>query len=108
MKVSYHKQFDKEGCVYRQTISFKMSDLTLTWLNKKLNELSYRIKIGEVIDGHAMFPHNLRQTITYGKNYLTITQFVAISNLLNFKKSKRIKQDRNTIFYVKPFPKLTK
>lgn len=97
MVVNYNKEFDKEGNCYTQTITYFVKDFSLQYINSKMRQIADETKFGQIVDGHSMIPSYIRKELVVGKNYLTISQFVALSHILNFGGEKRIKNDRNTI-----------
>lgn len=94
--VSYQKEFGEEGTVYRQTLRIKTNLATWYIINEWLKNYASKIKYGETIKGHVMIPENIKP-IEIGKNYLKITEFVALDVLLGLSEKKRVKTDRNTI-----------
>lgn len=100
MKVSYTKQWDNEGTCYKQTIICNMDEDTLAHVNKKLHEIKSSLKYGQLVEGHCVVPENIK-SLDYGKNYLTITEFVVLKKLFGWDENQRVLDGRNTIFNIK-------
>lgn len=93
-KVSYKKEWDKEGTTYRQTI-------TILFPNKEtLDKINLAIKDCKENSGNWMNFTYLKE-LNIGKNYtkLTTADFI-VTNYLN-PDDMRIKRDRNSIINVK-------
>ena len=99
MKVSYLKFWDEDGTTYTQTIRVSMDEANLKHLNNKLYEIRTQLKYGQLIDGHEVVPENIKW-LDYGKNYLTITEFVVLKRLFGWDKEKRVLDGRNTILLI--------
>ena len=99
MKVSYQKEWNEQGTCYRQTISVYMTEDDLIHLNKKLADVRAILRYGETLDGHCVDPSNIKW-LDFGKNYLTITEFVVLKQIFGWENEKRVLEGRNTIFKI--------
>lgn len=103
MKVSYLKEWDKDGTTYAQTIRIKMDEDSLIHLNKKLADIRAELKYHQLVDGHEVVPENIKW-LDYGKNHLTITEFVVLKRLFGWDMEKRVLDGRNTILLLEYEP----
>lgn len=109
LSVTYPKSWDDEGTTYSQVIKIGLTQEDLDALNKKLVGMADEydtpnedgvINQSPMLNGHEMYSKNLRKTLQFGKNHLTLSQLYALQKLLNWKEYKRVKMDRNTILNI--------
>lgn len=100
--VSYQKTWDKDGTCYKQTIRVKMSPDELSDLNDTLSDIANELNAGGgIYAGRAVTqPQNLKKSLFFGDNYLTVSQFVVLSKLYDWDLEKRILDGRNTILRI--------
>lgn len=100
--VSYQKTWDKDGTCYTQTIRVKMSPDELSDLNDTLSDIANELNAGgDVYAGLSVTqPQNLKKSLFFGDNYLTVSQFVVLSKLYDWDLEKRILEGRNTILRI--------
>ena len=100
MKVSYQRFWNTDGTCYKQTITTTMDEDTLTHLNKKLADIKSQLRYGDMLGGHCVVPENIKW-LDYGRNFLTITEFVVLKRIFEWEENKRVLDGRNTIFRIK-------
>ena len=101
-KVSYQKDWSADGTCYRQTIRVKMTDADLSALNDNLSDIADGLRQGgDIYNGRFIsFPNYLKEELVFGKNYLKVSQFYALSSIYDWNLEKRILDGRNTIFII--------
>lgn len=96
-KISYVKDWSKEGTSYDQRVTVKASKNLVRKINREIKAIHAEIDRKRIHSYEDMKMSSFLNPISIGKNYTHLTTASYLAKRCGFGKDSRFKTDRNTV-----------
>lgn len=96
-KISYVKDWSKEGTFYDQKVTVKASKSLVRKINREIKAIHKEINSKRIRSNEDMETALFLNPVSEGKNYTHLTTVSYLAKRCGFCRDKRFKTDRNTV-----------